>query len=55
MEAGRRGVFWMRPRNPQPQDPNELFNRAAQRRNENPKELHQQVRVTAEELSTPVL
>jgi hypothetical protein len=55
MEAGRRGVFWLRPRSPQPQDPNELFNRMALRRNESPKELHDQVRVTPHELSTPVL
>ena len=55
MEAGRRGVFWLRPRSPQPQDPNELFNRASQRRDESPKELFDQVRVTAEELSTPLL
>ena len=55
MEAGRRGVFWLRPRSPQPQDPNELFNLAARRRNEKPKELLDQVRVTAQEISTPVL
>ncbi len=55
MEAGREGVFWMRPRAPQPQDPNELFNRAAQRRNQSPKELYDEVRVTQKELDAPVL
>lgn len=55
MEAGRRGVFWLRPRSPQPQDPNDLFNRMAQRRKENPKDLYNQVKVTGEELSSLVL
>jgi hypothetical protein len=55
IDLGHRGVFWLRPRSPQPQDPNELFNQAAQLRNENPKDLYDQVRVTAKELSTPVL
>ncbi len=29
VKAGKSGVFWLRPRHPQPQDPWELFTRAA--------------------------
>jgi hypothetical protein len=55
MEAGAKGVFWFRPRRPQPRDPQELFNRMAQRRNENPNDLYNQVRVTRAELNNSVL
>lgn len=55
MQSGVKGVFWFRPRKPQPQDPRELFNRMALKRNEDPKELLTKVRVSRAELSEPVL
>lgn len=48
-------VFWLRPRNPQPQDAWELFERAAQRLHADPAALYDEVKVTDEELSTSVL
>lgn len=53
-EAGGR-VFWLRPRNPQPQDAWELFERAAERLHTDVTALYDEVKVTDEELSTPVL
>jgi hypothetical protein len=35
--------------------PNELFTQSAQRRNEKPMEIYDQVRIAAKELSTPNL
>lgn len=52
----RRGqVFWMRPRNPQPQDPRELFDRVAHHRHTDAATLMADVEVTRQELRTPVL
>ena len=55
MQAGTGGVFWLRPRRPQPQDPWSLFKRAAQHRNQEPRQLYAEVRPTTGELRTPVL
>ena len=55
IESGRRGVFWLRPRVPQPKQPWDLFKQAAQRRNQDPEGLHREVRVTDRELAEPVL
>lgn len=54
LEAGRRGVFWLRPRSPRPQDPWELFKHAAKNRSEDPQRLLAEVRVTDEELAASV-
>lgn len=55
MRSGGQGVFWFRPRRPQPQDPRELFQRMAERRHEDPAELYDQVKVTQVELADAVL
>ena len=55
MEAGGRGVFWLRPRSPRPQDPWELFERAARQRKQDWRHLYEEVRVSGIELATPVL
>lgn len=48
-------VFWMRPRNPRPDKPWELFERAAEHRHEASADLYEAVKVTNEELAKPVL
>ena len=55
LEAGSSGVFWLRPRAPQPQDPRNLFDEAARRRHEDPTELYATVEVSDAEMQTPVL
>ena len=55
VNAGTGGVFWLRPRRPQPQDPWELFSRAAANRKEDPSDLYDQVRVTDAELATSLI
>ena len=55
LEAGRPGVFWLRPRSPQPYDPWELFKSLAERRRENADCLYQQVAVSDAELATPIV
>lgn len=55
MQSGTRGVFWLRPRDPRPQDPYELFKRAAQQRNQDHRQLYSRVRPSDGELSTPIL
>lgn len=55
VDAGATGVFWMRPRAPQPQDPRDLFDEAATRRHEDPDALYASVEVSDAELQTPVL
>ena len=52
MEAGGRGVFWLRPRNPRPVDPWNLFKKAAERRGQSVEQLYGKVRVTDEEMET---
>jgi hypothetical protein len=52
--AKRKGVvFWSRPRNPEPRDPEDLFTEAAVRAHRNRRELYDEVAVTADELQTP--
>lgn len=51
--AGGR-VFWQRPRNPQPQDAWELFQRAADRLHADATALYEDVKVTDNELTSPV-
>jgi hypothetical protein len=51
--SGASGVFWLRPRRPQPRDPWELFKRAAEKRHEVPRDLYDQVQVSDTELSRP--
>jgi hypothetical protein len=55
MRSGGRGIYGLRPRSPRPQDPNELFNRMAERRHESASELYQEVRLSRAELTTAVL
>lgn len=50
--AGR--VFWLRPRNPQPQDAWELFQRAAERLRTDAAALYDEVKVTDDELAAPI-
>jgi hypothetical protein len=46
---GKAQVFWMRPRSPVPQEPWDLFSRAAERQHRVPSELYQELRVTDDE------
>ena len=55
VQAGSKEVFWFRPRDPQPQDPRELFDKAATRRHEDPTALYASLEVSDAELRTPVL
>lgn len=55
IKAGSKGVFWLRPRAPQPQDPRELFNKAATRRHEDPAALYASLEVSDTELQSSVL
>ncbi len=55
VEAGRPGVFRLRPRAPRPKDPWELLRELAHRRNEDVGDLYRRVVVSEEELTTPVL
>jgi hypothetical protein len=43
-------VFWSRPRNPSPQDPWELFQRAAERAHREPGDLYEEMKVTDTEV-----
>lgn len=54
LESGRSGVFWLRPRSPQPRDPWELLRSLAKRRQEDVAELYRQVAVSNTELATPI-
>ena len=55
VEAGRPGVFWLRPRVPRPKDPWDLLKELAERRHEDVGDLYQRVAVSDDELATPVL
>ena len=55
VEARRPGVFWLRPRTPQPKDPWDLLKQLADRRQENVDDLYRHVAVSDAELATPVL
>ena len=54
-KSGRDGVFWLRPRTPKPQRPWDLFKVAAERMNKNTDELYEEVKVSNEELSVPII
>ena len=55
VEAGRSGVFWLRPRVPQPKDSWDLLKELADRRQEDVGDLYRQVAVSDDELAAPVL
>ena len=55
LDSRRAQVFWMRPRNPIPADPAELFERAASHQNRDPEELLREVKVDRNELNRRVL
>ena len=52
--SGDSGVFWLRPRNPEPQAPWELFKRVVTRRGKDPVEVYGRVRISDAELATPM-
>lgn len=55
IKAGRPGVFWLRPRVPQPRDPWGLLKELAGRRNQDVGDLYRRVAVSDDELATPIL
>lgn len=55
MDTRRPQVFWMKPRNPHPQDPAELFERIADHQQRAVEDLLADVEVTQAELHRPVL
>ena len=55
IESGRTGVFWLKPRSPQPKDPWELFERAAKNHGEEATVLYEQVKVSDADLEAIVL
>lgn len=48
-------VFWLRPRNPQPQSTWDLFTRAAEHRNQDPATLYEEVAVSDEEFDRRII
>jgi hypothetical protein len=55
MDTRKPQVFWMRPRSPQPEDPMDLFERAATHQHRDPAEFLREVEVTAAELAEVLL
>lgn len=55
IESGNTGVFWLRPRSPKPQDPWELFKRAAQNHGEDVATLYERVKVSDADLGAVIL
>jgi len=55
LDSRRPQVFWMRPRNPQPADPHELFEQIAMHQHRQVDELRAEVAVGRAELRKPVL
>jgi hypothetical protein len=55
MDSRRPQVFWMRPRDPQPADPAELFAQIADHQHRTVDDLLSEVRVSGSELRRPVL
>lgn len=51
--AERSEVFWSRPRNPLPQEPWDLFTKAAERRHQEAAELYDKVKVSDAEADAP--
>jgi len=55
IQTGKAQVFSVNPRAPQPEDAWEFFRLAAERRKKNPAALYNEVKVTDDELTNPVL
>ncbi len=55
MDTRKAQVFWMRPRNPTPDDPAKLFERAAKHQHRDVADLLREVEVGRRELARPVL
>lgn len=55
MQAGASGVFWLRPRIPRPQEAWDLFKTAADKRNADPEQLYDSLKVSDEEMRTAIL
>ncbi|MDQ3433313.1 MAG: hypothetical protein M3481_01280 [Actinomycetota bacterium] len=55
MDTRKAQVFWMRPRSPRPEDPMDLFARAAAHQHRDPAEFLREVEVTSAELAEDVL
>ena len=55
IESGNTGVFWLKPRSPKPQDPWELFERAAQNHGEDAATLYERVKVSDADLEAIIL
>jgi hypothetical protein len=55
VEPDRAQVFWMRPRNPTPEDPWALLQRAADHQHRSAADLYEEVKVSDEELQAAVL
>ncbi len=55
MDTRKAQVFWMRPRSPRPEDPMDLFARAAAHQHRDPAEFLREVEVTSAELAADVL
>ena len=55
MDSRKAQVFWMRPRNPTPEDPMELFRRAAAHQHREADALYAELVVSNDELRAPVL
>lgn len=55
VQAGRSGVFWLRPRAPKPRDPWDLFKEAAEKRNEDAEHLYATLKVSDAEMETTIL
>jgi hypothetical protein len=54
-EPNKAQVFWMRPRSPTPVDPWDLLATTAKHQQRGASEMYEEVKVTDDELSTPVL
>lgn len=55
MDSRKAQVFWMRPRNPMPEDPMALFQRAAEHQHRDASALFAELVVSNDELRAPVL
>lgn len=55
VQPDRAQVFWMRPRNPEPKDPWELFTAAAGHQQREATDLYSDWQVTDDELARPIL
>lgn len=55
LDTRRPQVFWLRPRNPEPRNPNDLFDDVARHLHRTRDELWAQVKVSPGELRRPVL